>query len=193
MIKILQITDKLIELLDSQVPDSSHDFDPIKQVEARVWDIDWCCCRLIIVGNNHQHHQMLDQAGGDSCLRSWSDLVVDWLSLAIIINTTKCSIKPVGPRVQDQSGVEDHCDLDLMLMSMDWIQWLQSKVDKVNLHQEGCEHGREKAWTIDPEKVIGGGVGSSVHSNILLWSRLINDNHIVNFLAVTVSTHNVKI
>ena len=36
MIKILQITDKLIELLDSQVPDSSHDFDPIKQVEARV-------------------------------------------------------------------------------------------------------------------------------------------------------------
>merc|ERR1712107_723291 len=25
------ITDKLIELLDSQVPDSSHDFDPIKQ------------------------------------------------------------------------------------------------------------------------------------------------------------------
>ena len=45
MIKILQITDKLIELLDSQVPDSSHDFDPIKQVEARVWDltsIDYC-------------------------------------------------------------------------------------------------------------------------------------------------------
>merc|ERR1712013_85541 len=56
------ITDKLIELLDSQVPDSSHDFDPIKQ--------------------------------------------------------------------------------------------------------EGCEHGREKAWTIDPEKVIGGGVGSSVREAV---------------------------
>merc|ERR1712013_962333 len=58
----LFITDKLIELLDSQVPDSSHDFDPIKQ--------------------------------------------------------------------------------------------------------EGCEHGREKAWTIDPEKVIGGGVGSSVREAV---------------------------
>merc|ERR1712211_171206 len=56
------ITDKLIELLDSQVPDSSHDFDPIKQ--------------------------------------------------------------------------------------------------------EGCEHGRGKAWTIDPEKVIGGGVGSSVREAV---------------------------
>ena len=88
MIKILQITDKLIELLDSQVPDSSHDFDPIKQVEARVWDLDWSCCRLIIVGNNHQHHQMLDQAEGASCsrsvwcwrwLRSWSNVGVDGL------------------------------------------------------------------------------------------------------------------
>ena len=33
--------------------------------------------------------------------------------------------------------------------------------------QEGCEHGREKAWTIDPEKVIGGGVGSSVGWNFI--------------------------
>jgi len=32
--------------------------------------------------------------------------------------------------------------------------------------QEGCEHGREKAWTIDPEKVIGGGVGSSVREAV---------------------------
>ena len=41
-------------------------------------------------------------------------------------------------------------------------------------NQEGCEHGREKAWTIDPEKVIGGGVGSSVGSNIILIWILIN-------------------
>ena len=34
--------------------------------------------------------------------------------------------------------------------------------------QEGCEHGREKAWTIDPEKVIGGGVGSSVGFIIII-------------------------
>ena len=34
-------------------------------------------------------------------------------------------------------------------------------------NQEGCEHGREKAWTIDPEKVIGGGVGSSVGWNFI--------------------------
>ena len=33
MTEILQITSKLTELLDSQVPDSSHDFDPIKQVD----------------------------------------------------------------------------------------------------------------------------------------------------------------
>ena len=88
LIKILQITDKLIELLDSQVPDSSHDFDPIKQVEARVWDLDRCCWRLIIVVNDYQHHQMLDQAGGVSCsisvwwsrsLWSWSNVGVDGL------------------------------------------------------------------------------------------------------------------
>jgi len=34
------------------------------------------------------------------------------------------------------------------------------------IKQEGCEHGREKAWTIDPEKVIGGGVGSSVREAV---------------------------
>ena len=34
MIESVQITSKLTELLDSQVPDSSHDFDPIKQVES---------------------------------------------------------------------------------------------------------------------------------------------------------------
>merc|ERR1712110_338225 len=34
------------------------------------------------------------------------------------------------------------------------------------INQEGCEHGREKAWTIDPEKVIGGGVGSSVREAV---------------------------
>ena len=49
-----------------------------------------------------------------------TDVVGDWLSLAIIINTTKCSIKQVGPRVQDQPGGQDHCDLDLMLVSMDY-------------------------------------------------------------------------
>ena len=57
-----------------------------------------------------------DQAGGGSCLRSY----VDWLLLAITINTIKCSIKLIGPRVQDQSDVEDHSDLDLMLVSMDY-------------------------------------------------------------------------
>ena len=61
-----------------------------------------------------------DQAGGGSCLRSWPDVVVDWLSLAIIINTIKCSIKQVGARVQVQSSGQDHCDLDLMLVSMDY-------------------------------------------------------------------------
>ena len=38
--KYLQITSKLTELLDSQVPDSSHDFDPIKQVECYDYDDD---------------------------------------------------------------------------------------------------------------------------------------------------------
>ena len=33
MTQLLQITSKLTELLDSQVADSSHDFDPIKQVD----------------------------------------------------------------------------------------------------------------------------------------------------------------
>ena len=78
-------------------------------------------------------------------------------------------------------------------VGVDGLYNYNQRLTKINVHQEGCEHGREKAWTIDPEKVIGGGVGSSVHSNILLWSRLINGNHNVNFSAVTVSTHDVKI
>ena len=39
-ISIAQITSKLTELLDSQVPDSSHDFDPIKQVNDDDDDYD---------------------------------------------------------------------------------------------------------------------------------------------------------
>ena len=41
MIETVQITSKLTELLDSQVPDSSHDFDPIKQVECDDDDDDY--------------------------------------------------------------------------------------------------------------------------------------------------------
>ena len=41
MIETVQITSKLTELLDSQVPDSSHDFDPIKQVESDDDDDDF--------------------------------------------------------------------------------------------------------------------------------------------------------
>ena len=41
IIETVQITSKLTELLDSQVPDSSHDFDPIKQVESDDDDDDF--------------------------------------------------------------------------------------------------------------------------------------------------------
>ena len=45
--------------------------------------------------------------------------------------------------------------------------------------QEGCEHGREKAWTIDPEKVIGGGVGSSVCFGIIIIIIIVIINIII--------------
>jgi len=50
------------------------------------------------------------------------------------------------------------------------------------IKQEGCEHGREKAWTIDPEKVIGGGVGSSVCFGIIIIIII----NIINILIINI-------
>ena len=53
--KILQITSKLTELLDSQVPDSSHDFDPIKQVDDEEDDDVDDVTNMIGVPSIHPH------------------------------------------------------------------------------------------------------------------------------------------
>merc|ERR1712228_1063181 len=52
------------------------------------------------------------------------------------------------------------------------------------IKQEGCEHGREKAWTIDPEKVIGGGVGSSVCFGIIIIIIIV----IINIIIIIITT-----
>ena len=56
--------------------------------------------------------------------------------------------------------------------------------------QEGCEHGREKAWTIDPEKVIGGGVGSSVCFGIItsIIVIIVIITIIINIIILTISS-----
>merc|ERR1712177_50423 len=56
-------------------------------------------------------------------------------------------------------------DTDYLIELLD-SQVPDSSHDFDPIKQEGCEHGREKAWTIDPEKVIGGGVGSSVREAV---------------------------
>merc|ERR1712228_573252 len=56
------------------------------------------------------------------------------------------------------------------------------------IKQEGCEHGREKAWTIDPEKVIGGGVGSSVCFGIIIIIIIVIINIIIVIIILTISS-----
>jgi len=58
------------------------------------------------------------------------------------------------------------------------------------IKQEGCEHGREKAWTIDPEKVIGGGVGSSVCFGIItsIIVIIVIITIIINIIILTISS-----
>merc|ERR1711882_17426 len=65
-----------------------------------------------------------------------------------------------------QRAVEEDEAITRKLIELLDSQVPDSSHDFDPIKQEGCEHGREKAWTIDPEKVIGGGVGSSVREAV---------------------------
>merc|ERR1712179_366183 len=65
-----------------------------------------------------------------------------------------------------QRAVEEDEAITSKLTELLDSQVTDSSHDFDPIKQEGCEHGREKAWTIDPEKVIGGGVGSSVREAV---------------------------
>lgn len=65
-----------------------------------------------------------------------------------------------------QRALEEDTAITTKLRALVDSQVPNSAHDFKPIKQEGCEHGKEKAWTIDPTKLIGGGIGSSVREAV---------------------------